>query len=231
MTSTTRSLAVFCLLMAGVAASASAQSLTASQVAKQLQKDFGLQTTYSVDMVVQTGETNVISRMICKDDKCRTEMNNFMFNKKLVTLQISEDNKILFYHVFPDQKKYTVEEMSKALQVATMPRIEELGTETYEGVVCIKRRITDVRENYRNETTTLFSPEQKNMPVKSTTVVTHSSPPSSLAHEVQNVMVYQNYDFSTPDDSLFTIPADYVKASSMQECMPASFQKPAAPAP
>ena len=231
MKSMTRSFAFSFLLMAVAAASASAQSLTASQVAKQLQKDFGLQSTYSVDMVIQTDKTNVNSRMICKDDKCRTEMDNFMFNKKLVTLQISEGNKILFYHVFPDQKKYTVEETSEALQVATMPQIEELGTETYEGVVCIKRRITDVRENYRNETTTLFSPEQKNMPVKSTTVVTHSSPPSSLAHEVQNVMVYQNYDFSTPDDSLFTIPANYVKASSMQECMPANFQKPAAPAP
>ena len=230
MRSMIRSLSVSGLLLAA-AASACAQELTASQVAKQLQENFGMQTAYSVDMVTQTGKTNVNSRMVCKDGKCRTEMNNFMFNRQMVTLQIDEGTRMRFYHVFPDQKKFTVEEMPEARQVATMPQVEELGTETFEGVACIKRRITDVRDNYRNETTTLFSPEQKNMPVKSTTVLSQTLSPGSPAHETRNVIVYRNYDFSTPDDDLFTIPDDYTKASSMMECMPAKFQNPAATEP
>lgn len=228
MTSTPRLIAMTALLMA-TAASTSAQGLTASQVAKQLQKDFGLQTVYSVDMVIQTGKTNIISRMICKDGKCRTEMDNILFNNRMITLQIDEGSTGLFYHIFPDQKKYIVEEMPEL--TVTMPKIEELGTETCEGVVCTKRRITDVRENYRNETTTLFSPEQKNMPVKSTTVLSQTFSPGSPAHETQNIIVYRNYDFSTPDDSLFTVPDDYTKAGSMKECMPANFQNPAATEP
>ena len=227
MRSMIRSLSVSGLLLAA-AASACAQELTASQVAKQLQENFGMQTAYSVDMVTQTGKTNVNSRMVCKDGKCRTEMNNFMFNRQMVTLQIDEGTRMRFYHVFPDQKKFTVEEMPEARQVATMPQVEELGTETFEGVACIKRRITDVRDNYRNETTTLFSPEQKNMPVQSTTVVTQSFPAGSPAREIRNVIVYRNYDFSTPEDDLFTVPADYVKAASLKECMPESFQHPTA---
>ena len=230
MRSTIRSLSVSGLLLA-VAASACAQGLTASQVAKQLQENFGMQTAYSVDMVIQTGETNVNSRMVCKDGKCRTEMDDFMFNRQMVTLQIDEGTRMLFYDVFPDQKKYTVEEMPEALQVATMPQVEELGTETYEGVVCIKRRITDVRDNYRNETTTLFSPEQQNMPVQSTTVITQSFPDGSPARETRNVIEYKNYDFSIPEDELFTVPADYVKAASLKECMPATFQKTAETTP
>ena len=228
MTSTTRFLAVTALL-AATASSAFAQGLSASQVAKKLQEDFGMQTAYSVDMVIQAGETNIISRMICKDGKTRTEMDNFMFNDRIITLQIDEGSTGLFYHVFPDQKKYVVEEMPEL--TVTMPKIEELGTETCEGVVCIKRRITDVRENYRNETTTLFSPEQKNMPVQSTTVLSQTLSPGSPAHETQNVIAYRNYDFSTPDDSLFTVPDDYTKASSLMECMPAKFQNPAATEP
>lgn len=228
MTSTTRFLAVTALL-AATASSACAQELTASQVAKELQKDFGLQTAYSVDMVVQTGKTNMNARMICNHGKTRTEMDNVMFNDRIVTLQIEEGSTIRFYNVFPDQKKYVVEEGPDP--VVTMPKIEELGTETYEGVVCIQRRITDVRESYRNETTTLFSPEQKNMPVKSTTVLSQTLSPGSPAHETRNVIVYRNYDFSTPDDDLFTIPDDYTKASSMMECMPAKFQNPAATEP
>ena len=228
MTSTTRFLAVTALLVETVA-SAFAQELTASQVAKKFQKDFGLQTTYSVDMVVQAGKTNMNARMICNNGKTRTEMDNVMFNDRIVTLQIEEGSTIRFYNVVPDQKKYVVEEGPDP--VVTMPKIEELGTETYEGVVCIQRRITDVRENYRNETTTLFSPEQKNMPVKSTTVLSQTLSPGSPAHETRNVIVYRNYDFSTPDDDLFTIPDDYTKASSMMECMPAKFQNPAATEP
>lgn len=230
MTSITRALAVFCLLMTGAAASTSAQGLTTSQIAKQLEKDFGLQTVYSADMVVQVNQTNMNSRVFRNGDKSRTEMNNFMFNKQMITLQINEGNTNLFYHLFPDQKKYTVDEIKEEALLAA-PQIEELGTETYEGVVCIKRRITDVRGNFRNEMTTLFSPEQKNMPVKTTMNFTQSYEPGSPGQAVQNVILYKNYDFSTPDDSLFTIPSDYVKAASMQECMPANFQKPSTPAP
>ena len=228
MTSTTRFLAVTALL-AATASSAFAQGLTASQVAKKLQKDFGLQTAYSVDMVIQSGKTNINARMICKEGKTRTEMDHVMFNDRIITLQIDEGSTGLLYHVFPDQKKYVLEEVPE--RIVPMPKIEELGTETYEGVVCIQRRITDVRENYRNETTTLFSPEQKNMPVKSTTVLSQTLSPGSPAHETQNVIVYRNYDFSTPGDDLFTIPDDYTKASSLMECMPAKFQNPAAMEP
>lgn len=227
-------LAFSSLLLA--AAPAFAQGSAAAQAWKQLEQDLGLQTVYSVDMVTQVNQTNLHSRMVRNGDKCRTETEMPLFNIKIVTLEIPEGGKTVSYALFPDKKKYAVDEgATEALAAAAPPQIEELGTETHEGVVCIKRRVTDVRKDFRNEMTILFSPDQKNMPVKMTMNATMPYGSDAAGHAVQNVIVFKNYDFSTPDDSLFAIPADYVKASSMtavmRECMPDLGAMPPPPQP
>ena len=227
-------LAFSSLLLA--AAPAFAQGSAAAQAWKQLEQDLGLQTVYSVDMVTQVNQTNLHSRMVRNGDRSRTEMAMPLFNIKIITLEIPAGGKTVSYALFPDKKKYAVDEgAAEALASAAPPRVEELGTETHEGVVCIKRRVTDVRKNFRNEMTVLFSPDQKNMPVKMTINAATQYAPGQPFHPVQNVIVFKNYDFSTPDDSLFAIPADYVKASSMQavmrECMPDLGAMPPPPQP
>lgn len=160
-------LAFSSLLLA--AAPAFAQGSAAAQAWKQLEQDLGLQTVYSVDMVTQVNQTNLHSRMVRNGDRSRTEMAMPLFNIKIITLEIPAGGKTVSYALFPDKKKYAVDEgAAEALASAAPPRVEELGTETHEGVVCIKRRVTDVRKNFRNEMTVLFSPDQKNMPVKMT---------------------------------------------------------------
>jgi hypothetical protein len=60
----------------------------------------------------------------------------------------------------------------------------------------------------------LFSPKNKNMPVKATMV------PDPKQQPAMNVVVlYKNYDFKKPAKDIFAIPAGYTKAANDQEAM------------
>lgn len=65
----------------------------------------------------------------------------------------------------------------------------------------------------------LFSPQQKNMPVKMTVTANAPLGAGQPPMPMQTVVLFKNYDFSTPDAALFTIPSDYVQAASMQAVM------------
>lgn len=191
----------------------------ASQPWMKFEKELGLQTTYSVDMVMSMMGLNVNSRTVRDGGKTRTEMTMPFMNLKMVALEIPESGQTVSYTLFPDKKKYVREDDSVAGDSAAIPQIEELGTETYEGEACIKRRVTMVQEGLRSDMIMLFSPKQKNMPVKMTVTANASLGEGQPAMPIQSVVLFKNYDFSAPDAALFAIPADYVKAAGMQEIM------------
>lgn len=204
-------------------------SQSASQPWMQFEKELGLQTTYSVDMTMQTMGMNMDMRTVRSGGKTRTEMTIPFMNLKMVGLEMPKDGKTAAYSLFPDKKKYVVNDedpqvraamaAAKADAAAQPPQIEELGTETYEGEACIKRRVTMVQQGIRSVMVMLFSPKQKNMPVKMTMNATVPTGPGQPPMPVQSVILFKNYDFSAPADSLFAIPADYVQAPSMQQLM------------
>ena len=57
------------------------------------------------------------------------------------------------------------------------------------------------------------------MPVKMTLTANASMGEGQPSMPIQSVILFKNYDFSTPDAALFALPADYVKAAGMQEIM------------
>ena len=192
----------------------------ASQPWMKLEKELGLQTTYSVDMVMQAMGMSMTSRTVRDGGKTRTEMTMPFMNLKMVALEIPEGGQTVSYTLFPDKKKYVLnEDAGDDGSTAAAPTIEELGTETYEGEACIKRRVTMVQEGLLSDMIMLFSPKQKNMPVKMTLTANASMGEGQPSMPIQSVLLFKNYDFSTPDAALFAIPADYVKAAGMQEIM------------
>lgn len=195
-------------------------SQNAAQPWMQFEKELGLQTTYSADMTMQMMGMNMDARIFRDGGKTRTEMTMPMMNLKMVGLEIPEGGKTASYSLFPDKKKYVRnDEASAAAAQAAKPQIEELGTETYEGVACVKRRVTLVQQGIRSEMIMLFSPKQKNMPVKMTMTANLPAAAGRPAMPIQSTILFKNYDFSPPAASLFAIPADYVKAASMQAIM------------
>ena len=225
MKTTIRIFAVLCLALAGAAAAfaqgSGGQTQSATQPWMQFEKELGLQTTYSVDMAVQAMGMNMVSRTFRSGGKTRTEMTVPFMNLKMVALAIPQDGKTVSYSLFPDKKKYvpTPESAQAAAAAMAAPQIENLGTEIYEGEPCLKRRVTMSQQGIRSEMTMLFSPRLKNMPVKMTMTATVPTTPGKPAMPIQSVILFKNYDFSVPDDSLFVVPADYVQAASMQEIM------------
>ncbi len=222
MKSMIRTFSVLCLILIGpvLAQGPGAKpSQGASPPWMQFEKELGLQTTYSVDMTMQMMGMNMDSHIVRDGGKTRTEMIMPMMNLNMVALEITEGGQSVSYSLFPDKKKYVVNPDASgaaAAARAAKPRIEELGTETYEGVACVKRRVTTVQQGMPSEMIMLFSPQQKNMPVKMTMNATLPAEAGRPAMPIQSTILFKNYDFSTPAASLFVLPADYVKAASMQ---------------
>jgi hypothetical protein len=218
-----RMIPVLCLALACAAAPASAQTAVASKGPSKswalMEKKLGLQTVYSVDMVVRTMGKDMNSHIARDGDRTRTEMTMPFMNLKMVSLELPRGGKIVSYSLFPDKKKYLLDEVDETAPAAPVgePELEELGTETYEGVECVKRRAVMVEDGIRNDMVILFSPAQKDMPVKMDVTVQLPASPNRPAMPMTSVIFFKNYDFAAPADSLFEIPGDYAKAASMIE--------------
>ena len=226
MKTTIRLFAAFAFVLAGAApalAQRAQSQQSAAQPWMQLEKELGLQTTYSVDMSMQTMGMSMESRTIRSGGKTRTEMTMPFMNLKMVALEIPADGKTTSYSLFPDKKKYVVnaeaDRARAAVAAGAPPKIEDLGTEDYQGEACLKRRVTLVQQGISSEMIMLCSPKQKNMPVKMTMNATMPATAGRPAMPIQSVVLFKNYDFSKPADGLFAIPSDYVQAASMQAVM------------
>ncbi len=198
----------------------------------KIEKEMGLQRRYSVDMEIQAMGMTMASKTYRLDDLTRNETAMPFMNLKMVALQLKENGKPVSYTLFPDKKKYCLNEDAAdgAGDKAPAFKITEEGTEVYEGVTCKKRRITVTMDDGKTqEMDMLFSPAQKNMPVKMTATVKAEMQPGEPPMEITSVVLFKNYLFAAPAASLFTIPKDYTKAASMQEVMMGGFAMPQQP--
>ncbi len=226
-----RLIASLCLLLTFVAAPAFAQGKGSTQPWALFEKELGLQTTYSVDMKIQSMGNEMDSHIDRDGEKTRTEMNMPMMNLEMVMLELPADGKKTSYTLFPEKKKYAINEMPPDAEDPEKPVIKELGTETYEGVECIKRSMVMKMGPMESDMTMLFSPAQKDMPVKMTVKANMPSRPGQPAMPIETVILFQNYNFNTPDASLFEIPSDYTQAASVNEVMMESMGGMMAPPP
>lgn len=184
----------------------------------QFEKELGLATTYSVDMSIQAMGMNMESKIIRDGDKTRTEMIMPFLNIKTIMLEIPKDGQMVSYSLFPDKKKYMIDDDTDGAPAGT-PQIEELGSEAVDGVTCTKRRITMTDNGVPSSVTMWFSPAQKDMPVKMVASADVPMEPGQSAMPMQSTILFKNYDFSTPDPALFTLPSDYTPINNMMEIM------------
>jgi len=232
MKNTFRLIAALCLLLACTAAPAFAQGQASTQPWALFEKELGLQTTYTVDMIIQSMGTEMDSRIVRDGDKTRTEMTMPMMNLKMIMLEVPKDGEAISYTLFPEKKKYALNEKpADADADPAKPQIEELGTEMFEGVKCVKRQLVMETGPVDSNMTVLFSPKQKDMPVKMTLKVDTPSRPGQPTMPIETIILFKNYDFSAPDASLFEIPGDYTKAASMTEIIMESMGGMMAPPP
>lgn len=216
-----RALLILVLAMT-VAVSAVAQAPSpkgASAPWTQFEKELGLATTYSVDMSIQAMGMNMESKIIRSGDKTRTEMIMPFFNIKTVLLEIPKDGQTVSYSLFPDKKKYLINEDDADGAPSGTPKIEELGTEVVDGVTCIKRKITMTDNGMASSVTMWFSPDHKDMPIKMVAAADVPMQPGQPTMPMQSTILFKNYDFSTPDASLFVLPDGYAQISNMMEIM------------
>lgn len=189
----------------------------------KFEKELGLQTRYAVDMDIQAMGMTMASKMYRTDGKMRSEMTLPMLNMRMVALELTEKGKQVRYSLFPDKKKYCIDTDQDGAEGVTNKlnyKVEDVGTEVYEGVTCKKRRVTvDLQEEGTQVMDMLFSPAQKNMPVKMTATATMKTEPDQAPMTITSVVLFKNYVFTTPAASLFVIPKDYTQAKDMAEIM------------
>jgi len=200
------------------------QAQAAKQQWLKFEKELGLQTRYSADLMIQSMGMNMTAKMYRLDGKTRTDTTIPFVNTRMVSLELEENGKPVQYTVFPDKKKYCVatdDEGDGAEGPVTVPKLEDDGTEVYEGVTCKRRRMTvPIEDGANSEMTLLFSPAQKNMPVKITSVTKKvAAEPGAEPMTITAVILFKNYVFAAPAAALFVIPKDYTQAKDVTEMM------------
>jgi hypothetical protein len=213
-------------LLLAAARSASAQGMQQKggdpqQIWLTFEKELGLQASYSADMEIQTMGMNMTSKIYRDASKTRTEMTMPFMNLKMVALQLTENGKPVSYTLFPDKKKYfltpTEEEAGQGKPDYTLT---DAGTEAYEGATCKKRRLTvKLPDGNTQAMDMLFSPAQKNMPVKMTANAQMKTQDGEPPMTLTSVILFKNYRFGAQNAALFAIPKDYTQAKNMQEVM------------
>lgn len=217
-----RLLTVFALLLSAGAAAAQGTPTShgSSEQWREVEKLLGLETTYSVDMVISAMGMNMDSRVYRDGERSRTEMTMPFMNLKMAVLEIPEGGKTVSYSLFPEKKKFMInEDDGEDGGSSAAPKIEDLGSETFEGIACSKRRVVMTEGGIRSEMTLLLSPKHKNMPVKMSVQASVPMEPGQPAMPLQTTILFRNYEFSKPNPELFRVPADYAKVGDMMEIL------------
>ena len=178
-------------------------------------KELDLPTVYSGDMSTTVMGITTATKVYQDGDSSRTETVIPVLNTKIVTIATTKDGEPIAYMLFPASKKYVVQKPDANSGVADESEIvmADLGTEEFNGEKCNKKRLTKKGED-STVWDILFSPKQKNMPVKITAEVD--------GENAVVVMTFTDYVFKKPDAALFTVPADYTEAETMEEAMAGS---------
>jgi len=190
------------------------------QIWMKFEKELGLQQRYAADMEVQAMGMTMASTVYHDIGKTRTEMTVPFMNMKMVALQLTENGKMVGYTLFPDKKKYCVTPADEMASGDLDYTLKDVGGEVFEGVTCKKRRMTvKIPDQGTQVLDILFSPAQKNMPVKMTANAQIKTEQGAEPMNVNSVILFKNYRFGAQPAALFTIPKDYTKAKDMQEVM------------
>ena len=221
---TTQLIGLFCLAASTLFAQGkNKQAVQGAEFWRNLEKSCGLQTQFSVDMSIEAMGMSMACKLYRHSDKTRTEMTLPFMNLRMAALETKVNGKDVHYSLFPDKKKYVIEtdeapETEADAKVAF--KVTEAGTETFEGVSCTKRHVNMTSSTGESqEMDMLFSPAQKNMPVKMTAASKPPAEPGETPMTITSVILFKNYQFAAPSAALFAIPADYTQAASMAEVM------------
>ena len=210
---------LLCLFCASLFAQGAGRQPTGAEYWMKLEKELGLQTRYEVEMEIQAMGMNMASKTYRLDGKTRTETRMPIFNTPMIALETEEDGKPASFMLFPDKKQYVRNE-TPTEDKAPAYTLTEAGFEVHNGENCRKRLLTvTAPEGHKQEMTILFSPSQKNMPVKIAATVQTEATPEQAPMTIESVVLFKNYVFRPPAAALFTLPSDYTRASSMQEVM------------
>lgn len=186
----------------------------------RLERELGLQKSYSVEMVAQVMGMTVNSKIYRSNERSRSDLTMPMVNIKMAALQLPESGKMVNYMLFPDNKQYCLapDDGSKDEKITFTK--QALGSEQYEGVTCQKQRVTLRKAGHEDQVfDILFSPTHKSMPVKMTAQVVMPTERGGQAKKSNLEVLFRNYNFNAPAAALFKIPADYTQVASMQEAM------------
>lgn len=218
-------LSLICLIAAPLLAQGRSkqQAVQSAEFWRKMDKACGLQPQFSVDMTIEAMGMSMPSKLYRLNEKTRTEMTLPMMNLRMAALELPQNGQNVHYALFPDQKKYVIQKdrgSGPSSGDNAKFEITEAGTEEYEGVVCKKRHLSMTLESGEHqEMDMLFSPAQKNMPVKMTATVKHAVSPDEPPMTITSVIRFSNYQFAAPAATLFTLPSDYTQAASMAEVM------------
>jgi hypothetical protein len=231
--------AVFAAL-ALLAAGARAQSRGPGGEAwmKHLDK-LGFARDYTVTMETEAEGSVFSSRMARLAPKTRMEMEMPQMGRMVTILDPEAANdrggKGVTWMLFPASKTYMKMAAPAADAEGTSKaevKVEELGKETMDGMVCEKRRLTVADPDTRRTQVTLFwtAAAVKNMPVRIETT-----------EGGRAVVRFKDYDFAKPAADLFAVPADYTPGGfpgimgeftpPTTPAMPATPAMPTMPAP
>ena len=205
-----------------------AKNPAASQAQKQFwlkyEKELGLQSAYSADMEIQAMGMSMKAKLYRLEGKTRTDMTLPFMNLLMVALELTENGKQVHYSVFPGKKKYVInpeeEGDAAAADDKSTYKLENAGTEVYNGVTCKKSVMTVTMPDGQTSVMKLLqSPAQKNMPVKIDSTTRVPAQDNREAMDVTATILFTNYSFTAPGAALFVIPKDYTQAASMAEVM------------
>jgi len=196
---------------------ASAKTEGSQHLFHKYEKELNLQTVYSVDMSIDAMGMTMTSKVYKDGDNARSESVIPILNIKTVTLETLKDGEVITHILFPASKKYVVQKQEEGASAGAADdiTITDMGTEVFNGEKCNKKRVV-IKGDESATMDILFSPKQKNMPVKMTVNANDGE------EGIVVVMTFTDYIFKKPDAALFTIPADYTEAKTMEEAMAGS---------
>ena len=219
--SATASFAAIAAIIAIGASAASAQKSNDPSIPfAKFAESLGLQTEFSADMETQLIGIPVKTRILRSGDNSRTDSSIAFTNVKTSKIQTVKDGTVSGFTLYHATKKYVVLPSQPVPDTVRETVVTDLGTEIHNGEECAKKRITVINER-SSLIEMLFSPSQQNMPVKMTVGLAQYKPDETEPTDSVTLMTatFNNYDFTKPDASAFTIPADFTQAANEKEAL------------
>lgn len=180
------------------------------------------------------GNMTMVASMAFADKKVRTDMDltkiksaqmppeameqvKAMGMARMVTLVFPEKKEM--FMIYPDLKAYAKMSLPNVpdakADAAVQPKVTDQGTETFEGHLCIKRKVEVTVAGKTQVFLILAAKDMKEFPIRM----------EMNQADAHVVMVYRNVKMDIPAASLFELPAGFNAYPSMQQMMQAEMMK------